>query len=162
MPSKPKPRARSQLYTDSELVTQQSIAGHQGYQIGTGNIGRDNLMLSSQPFNIWNPSQVAAESSCTIPHCLYSLELHVTKASQLFLFTRKTLQLTKLRKPLPHASTVTSPSTLTVTKLFASGPHATAVAGTAVLMTSDHDLELLVYCEMVSPRGPEAARYCPV
>ncbi len=58
--------------------------------------------------------------------------------------------------------TVKTPSTLRVTRVFASGPQATATAGTAVLMTSDHDFVDLVYCEIVRPRGPEAARYCPV
>jgi hypothetical protein len=51
---------------------------------------------------------------------------------------------------------------LTATKVFASGPHATALAGTAVLITSDQVFEDLVYCEIVRPRGPDAAKYWPV
>lgn len=94
-----------------------------------------------------------------IPH---SLEITRNKVLPVIAFPRGYFHLTKLQKPPPHASTVTTPSGLIVIKLFACGPHSTAVAGTAVLMTSDHDFELFVYCEIVRPRGPEAARYCPV
>lgn len=61
-----------------------------------------------------------------------------------------------------YPSTVMTPALSTVTKVFASDPHSIATAGTAMLMTSVHDFVALVYCEIVKPRGPEAARYCPV
>jgi hypothetical protein len=86
-------------------------------------------------------SRRAGTHSC--PACF--LEIHARKTVQICFCQKPEFQSPNSMRSHRHPSTVITPSPLTVIKVFASGPHATAVAGTAVLMTSDHDFDVLVY-----------------